>query len=152
MISICCCGYSQDVLHIDRNHRLNMEFRSPKFIWAPPCHVMCTQLYSLAETPATPPSPRIWTRIMRALLVSKDRRHLFVTPWQELMTVMRTHQKAHLNLVRAYQCAYSLILVRKGCNTYVRPWLYTLMTACNHGRIHLWLHDCLHLWLHTLIL
>jgi hypothetical protein len=30
----------------------------------------------LAETP-----PRIWTRITRALLVNKDRRHLFVTPW-----------------------------------------------------------------------
>jgi hypothetical protein len=26
------------------------------------------------------PSTRIWTRITRALLVSKDRRHLFVTP------------------------------------------------------------------------
>jgi hypothetical protein len=25
--------------------------------------------------------PRMWTRITRALLVSKDRRHLFVTPW-----------------------------------------------------------------------
>jgi hypothetical protein len=31
--------------------------------------------------PATPPSPRIWTRITRVLLVGKDRRHLFVTPW-----------------------------------------------------------------------
>jgi hypothetical protein len=30
--------------------------------------------------PATPPCPPIWTRITRALLVSKDRRHLFVTP------------------------------------------------------------------------
>jgi hypothetical protein len=41
----------------------------------------CAQLFSLAETPQLPPSPRIWTRITRALLVSKDRRHLFVTPW-----------------------------------------------------------------------
>ncbi len=43
----------------------------------------CAQLYSLAETPQLQPSPRIWTRIMRAQLVSKDRRHLFVTPWKE---------------------------------------------------------------------
>ncbi len=41
----------------------------------------CAQLYSMAETPQLPPSPRIWTRNTRALLVSKDRRHLFVTPW-----------------------------------------------------------------------
>jgi hypothetical protein len=33
----------------------------------------------LAETPQLPP-PRIWTPICGALLVSKDRRHLFVTP------------------------------------------------------------------------
>ncbi len=38
----------------------------------------CTHL--LRWDLATPPSPRIWTRITRALLVSKDRRHLFVTP------------------------------------------------------------------------
>ncbi len=41
----------------------------------------CAQLYSVAETQQPPPpSPRIWTRIRWALLVSKDRRHLFVTP------------------------------------------------------------------------
>ncbi len=39
------------------------------------------QLYSLAETPQLPgPSPRIWTRITRALLVRYDRRHLFISP------------------------------------------------------------------------
>ncbi len=38
----------------------------------------CAQLYSLA--PQLRPSPRIWTCITRALLVSKERRHLFVTP------------------------------------------------------------------------
>jgi hypothetical protein len=32
--------------------------RSPKFIWAP-----CVQLYSFAETPQLPPSPRIWVQI-----------------------------------------------------------------------------------------
>jgi hypothetical protein len=42
-------------------HRLNMEVD-----WA-----TCAQLYSLAETPQPPKG---------ALLVSKDRRHLFVTP------------------------------------------------------------------------
>ncbi len=31
----------------------------------------CAQLFSLAEAPQLPPSPRIWTRIARALLVSK---------------------------------------------------------------------------------
>ncbi len=30
--------------------------------------------------PRNSPPPRIWTRIARALLVSKDRRHFFVTP------------------------------------------------------------------------
>jgi hypothetical protein len=40
----------------------------------------CVQLYSLAETPQVPPSPRRWGSYTRALLVSQDRRHLFVTP------------------------------------------------------------------------
>ncbi len=39
----------------------------------------CAQLYSLAETPQPPP-PHPPHRL-RALLVSQDRRHLFVTPW-----------------------------------------------------------------------
>jgi hypothetical protein len=37
----------------------------------------CAQLYSLAETPPPPPHLGSYTR---ALLVSQDRRHLFVTP------------------------------------------------------------------------
>jgi hypothetical protein len=49
--------------------------RSTNFIWAP-----CAQLYSLAENPATPPPPHLGS-YTRALLVSQDRRHLFVTPW-----------------------------------------------------------------------
>jgi hypothetical protein len=57
-------------------HRLKMEVIS-KFIWAP-CHVMRTAV--LIAT-LLPPSPRIWTRFTRALLVRKDRRHLSVTPW-----------------------------------------------------------------------
>jgi hypothetical protein len=42
---------------------------------------MCTAVrYSWLRPRISPPSPRIWTCITRALLVSKDRRHLFVTP------------------------------------------------------------------------
>ncbi len=59
-------------------HRLNMKVDLQSLFGL---HVTwCAQLFSLAETPQLPPSPRIWTRITRALLVSKDRRHLFVTP------------------------------------------------------------------------
>ncbi len=50
------------------------EVRSPKFIWA-----QCAQLYSLAETPQPLPPPH-WSSYTRALLVSQDRRNLFVTP------------------------------------------------------------------------
>jgi hypothetical protein len=55
------------------------------------------QLYSLAETPQLPPSPRIWTRITKALLVSKDRRHLFVTPW-----IPVTHTHTHTLVILQY--------------------------------------------------
>ncbi len=56
--------------------------RSPKFFGL---HVTwCAQLYSLAETPQLPPLPPtafgLVLRLTRALLVSKDTRHLFVTP------------------------------------------------------------------------
>ena len=47
-----------------------------KCIWAP-----CAQLYSLAETPQTPALPPRLCSYKRALLVSQDRRHLFVTPF-----------------------------------------------------------------------
>jgi hypothetical protein len=62
------------VMTVDWIHRLNMEF-----ILAP-----CVQLYSLAETPQPTPPPPIPQHLgfsTRALLVSQDRRHLFVTPW-----------------------------------------------------------------------
>jgi hypothetical protein len=48
---------------------------------------MCTAVL-IGWGPATPPPPRIWTRITRALLVSKDRRHLFVTPWWNLSVAL----------------------------------------------------------------
>ncbi len=43
----------------------------------------CAQLYSLAETPQLPPPSPHLDSYYEALLVSKDRRHLFVTPWYE---------------------------------------------------------------------
>jgi hypothetical protein len=45
-------------------------------------HVYTVQLYSLAETPSPP-----FGSNLRALLVSQDRRHLFVTPYSKLTTV-----------------------------------------------------------------
>ncbi len=52
---------------------------SPKFIWAP-----CAQLYPFSETPQTTPPSHLHTNsdsFTRALLISQDRRHLFMTPW-----------------------------------------------------------------------
>ncbi len=60
-------------------HRLNMEVDLHSFFWAS-CHVMCTAVL-IGWDPAPPPSPiRHWDSYMRTLLVSQDRRHLFVTP------------------------------------------------------------------------
>jgi hypothetical protein len=54
-------------------HRSNMDdIRSTKFIWAP-----CIQLKSLAVRLPIPPHLGLYPR---ALLVSQDRRRLFVTP------------------------------------------------------------------------
>jgi hypothetical protein len=53
-------------------HRLNMEL-DPQSLFG--LHIYCAQLFSLAE-PATTPFTRVWGH---ALLVSQDRRHLFVT-------------------------------------------------------------------------
>ncbi len=47
--------------------------RSPKFIWVP-CHVMCTH-WLRPRNVLLPPFG------LRALLVSKERRNLFETPW-----------------------------------------------------------------------
>ncbi len=60
------------------NHWLNMELDQSWF----GLHVTWfAQLYSLAGTPQSAPSPRILTRYTRALLVSQDRRHVLVTLW-----------------------------------------------------------------------
>ncbi len=45
-----------------------------------PLYLLSDLLYSLAETPLPPPPPHFGSHT-RALLVSQDRRHLFVTPW-----------------------------------------------------------------------
>jgi hypothetical protein len=46
----------------------------------------CAQLFSLAETPyPPPPTSRIWAHIRGAILVSKDSRHLLVTPYENLL-------------------------------------------------------------------
>ncbi len=59
-------------------HRLNVEVDLQSLFGL---HVTsCAQLYSLAETPELLPIPPHWDSYTRALLVSKDRRHLFVTP------------------------------------------------------------------------
>ncbi len=53
--------------------------RSPKFIWVL-CHVMWPAVL-IGRDPAAPPIPLYWDTYTRALLVSKERRHLYVTPW-----------------------------------------------------------------------
>jgi hypothetical protein len=45
---------------------------------------LLVQLYSLSETLQLPPFPPHLGSYTRALLVSQDRRHLFVTPWAEV--------------------------------------------------------------------
>ncbi len=64
----------------DLMHRLNMKVDLQKFIWVP-CHVMCTAVL-IGWDPQLPHPPALGlVQYTRALLVSKDRRHLFVTPW-----------------------------------------------------------------------
>jgi len=60
------------------HYRLNMEGdRSPKLFGL---HVTwCAQLLLICWDP---PIPQHWDSYTRALLASKDRRHLFVTPWE----------------------------------------------------------------------
>jgi hypothetical protein len=56
------------------NHWLHMELDLQSLFG-----LLCIQLYSLAETPATPPLLPHLGSYTRALLVSQYRRHLFVT-------------------------------------------------------------------------
>jgi hypothetical protein len=55
-----------------------MEEDLSKFIWAP-CHVVCTAIL-IGWQPKHPPPAFGLVCITRALLVSKDRRHIFITP------------------------------------------------------------------------
>ncbi len=83
---------------------------SPMFIWAP-FHVMCTAVLT-GWDPQTP--PRIWTRITRALLVSTDRRHLFVTPWYNHMSFTPCW------LIDPYKVIFQIdsVLARSKCEIY----------------------------------
>jgi hypothetical protein len=64
--------------NIISEHRLNMDVDLQSLFGL---HVTwCAQLYSLAEAPQLPPISPHWVSYTRALLVGKDRRHLFVTP------------------------------------------------------------------------
>ncbi len=87
---------SSSYIIIAWNHKLNMELDLQSLIGL---HITWrAQLYSLAETPQLAPSPRIWTRITRALLVSKDRRHLFGTPLHGTIKKGRIPEHVLLNV------------------------------------------------------
>jgi hypothetical protein len=68
----------------------------------------CVQQYSLIETPQLPPPPpppRISAHIRGGtVLVSQDRRHLFVTPWPPLCIVSLC---SHLS----YELAFATLLL-----------------------------------------
>jgi hypothetical protein len=71
-----------DLGHIDSNtvrlKKLYVETflkTNQDFDWSP-----CAQMCGLAETPQPPPLPPHLGSYTRSLLVSQDRRHLFVTP------------------------------------------------------------------------
>ncbi len=69
-IKLTCREYS-----LTHSHRLKMELDLHKLFGL---HVHCTHL---AETPHPPPPPHLGS-YARSLLVSQNRRHLFVTPCQ----------------------------------------------------------------------
>ncbi len=72
--------------YCSQNHRLNMELNLQSLFGL---HVTwCEQLYPLAETP----HPQHLDSYTRALLVSQDRRHLFLTPWSKhFRTILGLH-------------------------------------------------------------
>ncbi len=55
-----------------------MELDLQSLIWAP----LYSYTNQLRPCNSPPPSPRIWDLYTRALLVSQDRSHLYVTPWE----------------------------------------------------------------------
>jgi hypothetical protein len=70
-------GSTVQAVRLQVNPLVTYGVRSPKFTWAPRA-----QLYLLAETSQLPP-PAFGLIYERALLVSQERRHLFVSPWNE---------------------------------------------------------------------
>ena len=86
--------------------------KSPKFVWDP-----CAQLNSLAETPQPPPppTPRVWGQ----LLVSQDRRHLFVIPLCIIYFSCRCCRRSCLSAITF------LILSKSGSEfeTFCRIWI-----------------------------
>ncbi len=67
------------------------------FILAP-----CAQLYSLAETPQLPTLPPHLGSYTRALLLSQNRRHLYVTPWcRQINRMLKCYLSVVLILVTA---------------------------------------------------
>ncbi len=77
--------WSPDVTETTEGQKQRL-LRSPKFIWAP-CHVMYTAVLIGWDRETSPLSPHLDSR--GALLDSKDRRHLFMTPCSALMLRIR---------------------------------------------------------------
>ncbi len=91
---------------LDFHHRLNMEI-SKVFLGSISLDVhSCTHWMR----PRNPPPPCIWTRITRALLVRKDRRYLFVTPWPPWWTSSGgrslEHAKDKIQHFKTWICLY----------------------------------------------
>jgi hypothetical protein len=91
--------------------------------------VSCVKLYwvySLAETPQLPSSPRIWAHKRGRLLVSLDRRHLFRTPWFYHMYV---NDSVHNTILKRCLCQFStvVLLFRYACKEREEP------AACHVG-------------------
>ncbi len=61
----------------------------------------CVHVYSLAEIPKLPPpSPSHLGSYTRALLVSQDKRHFFVTPWVQPLSKIKSRKQEHFPFSR----------------------------------------------------
>ncbi len=74
-------GNCMVLLSVQAAHRLNIELDFQSLFG-----LLCIQLYSLAEIPQLPPFPMHLGSYMMAILVSQERRHLFVTPCLQTTT------------------------------------------------------------------
>jgi len=70
---------------------------------------VCAHMHSLAksETPATPSPPHLGS-YTRALQVSQDRRHLFVTPWNKILERVACSDKIIVTVRMIGSCSYGL--------------------------------------------